>query len=84
MLQPRYLPEAALAECFMDLDLCNALEKEKSHVSLFPQTREEEAWEECELAAELCSLPSASGCQTTAPSPRHCLACSQAVWSSSR
>lgn len=35
MLQPRYLPGGALAECFMDLDLCNALKKEKSHVSLF-------------------------------------------------
>lgn len=84
MLQPRYLPGGALAECFMDLDLCNALKKEKSHVSLFLQTQKEEAWEECELAAELCSLPSAGSCHTTAPSPRHSLVCSQAAWSSSR
>lgn len=84
MLQPAYLPEGALAECYMDLDLCSSLKEEKSHVSLFPQTEKEEAWEECEQAAELCSLPSTSGCHTTAPSPHHCLVCSQEVWSSSR
>lgn len=64
MLQPGCLPEGALAECFTDLDLCNILEKKKSPVSLFPQTEKEKAWEECELAAELCSLPCTGGCHT--------------------
>lgn len=50
-LQPRYLPKGALARSFMGLDLCNILEKEQSAVGLFPQTEEEAAWEDRELAA---------------------------------
>lgn len=46
-----------LAEWFMDL--CSTLEKEQSAVGLFPQTEEEEAWEEREVEAvsALCSAP---------------------------
>lgn len=84
-LQPRYLPKGALAELLHGMNASSLQHPWEGAKCCRPVSTDGEGGGlgGTGTGSHLRSLPSARGCRTAAPSPRRCLLCCRAAWSSS-